>query len=55
MIAGSNDELQTLTNKLSNSSSRYRMQISAEKSKIMNNSNNRNLYTKIQLYGEKLE
>ena len=55
LIAGSNDELQTLTNKLSNSASRYGMQISAEKSKIIINSNNRNLHTKIQLYGEKLE
>ena len=54
-IAGSNDELQTLTNKLSNSASRYGMQISAEKSKIMINSNNRNLHTNITLYGEKLE
>ena len=55
LIAGSNDELQTLTNKLSNSVSRYGMQISAEKSKIMINSNNRNLNSNIQLYGEKLE
>ena len=55
MIAGSNDKLQTLTNKLSNSASRYGMQISTEKSKIMININNRNLYTKIQLYGKKLE
>ena len=31
------------------------MQISAEKSKIMINSNNRNIHTNIQLYGEKLE
>ena len=30
LIAGSNDELQTLTNKLSSSASRYGMQISAE-------------------------
>ena len=44
LIAGSNDELQTLINKLSNSVSLYGMQISAEKSKIMINSNNRNLY-----------
>ena len=51
LIAGSNDELQTLTNKLSSSASRYGMQISAEKSKIMINSNKRNLHTNIQLYG----
>ena len=58
LISGSNDELQILTNKLSNSSSRYTiygMQISAEKSKIMINSNNRNIHPNIQLYGEKLE
>ena len=55
MIAGSNDELQTLTNKLPNSAIRYGMQISTEKSKIMINSNNRNLHSNIQLYGEKLE
>ena len=39
LIAGSNDELQIHTNKLSNSAIRYGMQISAEKSKIMINSN----------------
>ena len=55
LIARSNDELQTHTNKLSNSASRYRMQISAEMSKIMINSYNRNLHIIIQLYGEKLE
>ena len=55
LIAGSNDELQTLTNKLSSSASRYGMQISAEKSKIMINSNKRNLHSNIKLYGEKLE
>ena len=55
LISGSNDELQTLTNKLRNSASRYGMQISAEKSKIMINSNNRNFHTNIQLYGENLE
>ena len=54
LIAGSNDELQTLKQAI-NSASRYGMQINAEKSKIMINSNNRNLHTKIQLYGEKLE
>ena len=42
LISGSNDKLQTLTNKLSNSASRYGMQISAEQRKIMVNSNNRN-------------
>ena len=31
------------------------MKISVEKTKIMINSNNRNLHTNIQLYGEKLE
>ena len=40
---------------MSNSASRYGMKISAEKSKIMINSNNRNLHSNIQLYGEKLE
>ena len=55
LIAGSNDELQTLTNKLSNSASRYGMQISVEKGKIMINSNHRNLHTNIKLYGENLE
>ena len=55
LIAGSNDELQTLTNKLSNSDSRYGVQISAEKSKIMIKSNNRSLHINIQLYGKKLE
>ena len=55
LIAGSNDELYILKNKLPNSASRYGMQISVENSKIMINSNNRNLYTNIQLYGEKLE
>ena len=51
LIAGSNDELQTLTNKLSNNASRYGMQNSVEKSKIMINSNNIHLNTNIQLYG----
>ena len=51
LIAGSNDELQTLTN----SANRYGMQISSENSKIRINNNNRNLHTNIQLYGEKLE
>ena len=55
LIDGSNDELQTLTNKLSSSASRYGMQISAEKCKIMINSNTRNLHSNIKLYGEKLE
>ena len=55
LIAGSKDELQTLTNKLSNSASRYGMQISAEKSKLMINSNVRNIHSNIKLYGEKLE
>ena len=55
LIAGSNDELQTFTNKLSSSASRYGMQISAEKSKIIINSNKRNLHSNIKLYGEKLE
>ena len=53
-IAGSNDDLQTLINELSNSTSRYGMQISAKKSKIMINSNNRNTHSNIQLYGENL-
>ena len=55
LIAGSNDELQTLTNKLSNSTNRYGMIMSAENSKIVSNSNNRKLHSNIKLYGEKLE
>ena len=55
LIVGSNDEQQTLTNKLSNIAYRYGKQISAEKKKIMINSNSRNLHSNIQLYREKLE
>ena len=47
LIAGSNDKLQTLTNKLSNSASRYGMQISAAQHKIMVNSNKRNYHSNI--------
>ena len=55
LIAGSNDDFQIPINKLSNSISWYGMQISAENSKQMINSNNRNLHSNIQLYREKLE
>ena len=50
LITKSNDKLQTPTNKLSNSVSRYGMQISEENSNIMINSNNINLHFNIQLY-----
>ena len=55
LIAGSNDDFQIPINKLSNSISWYGMQISAENSKQIINSNNRNLHSNIQLYREKLE
>ena len=48
LIAVSNDELKILTNKLSNSASRYGMQINAEKINIIFNSSNRNLQSNIQ-------
>ena len=47
LLAGSNDKLQTLKNKLSNSASRYGMQISTEQRNIMVNINKRNYHSNI--------
>ena len=54
LIAGHTQELQALTDKLSNNSSKYGMEISIEKSKVMINSNE-NQHADIYLYGCKLE
>ena len=39
LLTGTNNELQELTNLLANSATRYCMEISTEKSKVMMNSN----------------
>ena len=54
LISGHTQELQALTDKLSNNSSKYGMEISIEKSKVMINSNE-NQHADIYLYGCKLE
>ena len=54
LLAGSNAELQNLTDELAKSTSRYGMEISAEKSKVMINTNNAKSVD-ITLYGNKLE
>ena len=54
LIAGNTQELQALTDKLSNNTSKYVMEISIEKSKVMINSNE-NQYADIYLYGCKLK
>ena len=55
LIAGCNNKLQELTDKLSSNASKYDMEISVEKSKVMVNSNDNKLQTDIYLYGSKLE
>ena len=54
LLAGSNAELQHLTDELAKSTSRYGMEISAEKSKVMINTNH-SKSVDITLYGNKLE
>ena len=54
LIAGNTQELQSLTVKLSNNASKYGIEISIEKSKVMINSNE-NQHADIYLYGYKLE
>jgi len=54
LIAGSRDELQELTNSLATNSSKFGMEVSTEKSKILINSNNTDTAT-ITLNGEELE
>ena len=54
LLAGSNAELQHLTVELAKSTSRYGMEISAEKSKVMINTNNAKSVD-ITLYGNNLE
>ena len=54
LIAGNTQELQALTDNLSNNASKYGMKISIEKSKVMIN-NNENQHADIYLYGCKLE
>ena len=58
LLAGTNNELRELTNLLANSDTRYGdvwMEISAEKSKVMVNSNNTSIHANITLYMHKLE
>ena len=54
VIAGNTQELQALTDKLSNNASKYGMEISIENSKVMINSNE-NQHADIYIYGCKLE
>ena len=54
LIAENTQELQALTDKLSNNTRKYGMEISIEKSKVMINSNE-NQHADIYLYGCKLE
>ena len=54
LMAGSNEELQDLTNRLTNSANAYGMEVSAEKSKIMVNSRNNRTST-ITMNGTPLE
>ena len=55
LIAGTNKELQDMTNKLSKCYSRYGMEIRSEKSKVMVNSNESFLHADITLNDNKLE
>ena len=55
LIAGSNDELQELTNKLSDRSNAYGMELSSEKSKVMVNSHNKDISVNIVMNDQKLE
>ena len=53
-MGGSNDELQELTDRLSNSAREYGMEISSEKSKVMVNSGE-NTTVQISMNGQQLE
>ena len=55
LLVDNNDEFQELTNLLANSDTRYGMEISAEKSKVMVNTNETSIHVNITLYGNKLE
>ena len=54
MGAGSNGELQDLTNRLVDKATAYRMEVSTEKSKLMTNSTN-NIGADISINSKKLE
>ena len=54
MMGGKNDELQELTDRLSNSAREYGMEISSEKSKVMVNSGD-NTTVQISMNGQQLE
>ena len=53
LMGGNNDELQELTNRLSNSAREYGMEISSEKSKVMVNSGD-NATAQISMNGQQL-
>ena len=55
LIAGTNKELQDMTNQLSKCASRYGMEISSENSKVMVNSNDSSLRANITLNDNKLK
>ena len=55
LLAGSNEELQELTDQLSRSANMYGIVISTEQSKVMVNSNDNFIHANITLYGENLE
>ena len=54
-FAGTNEELQELTHKLEINATRYEMEISLDKSKLMVNSIDKIIHANINLYGEHLE
>ena len=54
LMGGNNDELQELTDRLSNSAREYGMEISSEKSKVMVNSGD-NTTVQISMNGQQLE
>ena len=54
LMGGNNDELQELTDRLSNNAGGYGMEISSEKSKVMVNSGD-NTTVQISMNGQQLE
>ena len=55
LLAGSNNELQELTDRLVDRSGAYGMEVSSEKSKVMVNSTNDEVHADITMNGQKLE
>ena len=55
LLAGTNEELQELTDQLSRSATRHGIVISTEISKVMLNTNDNSIHANITLYREKLE